>query len=160
MISDATISPCGLYRYTLSRIVAGGDKRILFVGLNPSTADASLDDPTIRRMKAFAAQMGGGLLLVGNLFAYRATEPKELWRLPKDVAIGPENDAHLARLAQQADVVIAAWGSAADRTPRGGTVLGILKKYHRGAVQCLGRTQNGWPKHPLYLKKDTQLEVY
>lgn len=158
--SSATISLCGTYRYRLARAVAGGQLRVLFVGLNPSTADHQIDDPTVRRMMSFAALLGGGELQVGNLFAYRAVQPSELWRVGERVAIGPENDRHLASMAQGADIIVAAWGTSAERSPRAGAVLKILKASSQRAVLCLGRTKEGWPRHPLYLPKTAQAEVY
>lgn len=103
----AEFSPCRRYRYGLYRGWQLGTGFAMFVGLNPSTADETADDPTIRRCIAFARAWGYGALFMANLFAYRATNPTEM--LAQADPVGPENDATLARLAAQADVVVAAW---------------------------------------------------
>ena len=144
----ATISDGGEYRYKLSRIWHPPTPPALFVMLNPSTADANQDDPTIRRCIDFAKSWGYGGLLVGNLFAFRATDPKEM-RLAPD-PVGPSNDAALAELHQQAGITIAAWGVNGVHLGRAAQVLGGLP----GTVHCLGETKDGHPRHPLYLRKD------
>lgn len=151
MKSDATISPCGKYRYRLSRVWGEGPERRVFVMLNPSTADAEHDDPTIRRCIAFAQAWGDSGLEVVNLFALRATDPRELKKAGAIHAIGPENDAHLlAATAMAGDRwVIAAWGT-------GGTLYGRDKQVRRllaGRLAYLRLTKDGHPAHPLRLPK-------
>ena len=154
-MSAATISDCGIYRYSLSREWLGGDGTVLFVMLNPSTADASVDDPTIRRCIGFAQRWGYARLTVGNLYAYRATDPREL----DDAAgagvdpVGPENDDWLLRLSGGADEVIAAWGTKASAA-REARVLRRLAPWC--TINCLGTTKSGQPKHPLYLPNKTR----
>ena len=147
---DATISTCGRYRYRLDRI---WDERpaCCFVMLNPSTADATEDDPTIRRCVGFARHLNSGRLIVVNLFAWRATDPKNL----RNVAdpIGPENNRYLRAAFDEADVTIAAWGTQGHFHARNRTVMNMLA----GRGFCLGLTAKGDPKHPLYLPKDAPL---
>ena len=114
MNSGALISDCGFYRYWLTRpgrslIAERGP--VLFIMLNPSTADAELDDPTIRRCRGFAESWGCAGLTVANLYAYRATDPAAL-RLCAD-PVGPDNDAHLVRLLREHGEAVCAWGNSA-----------------------------------------------
>ena len=151
--AGADISPCGLYRYRLWRTWSAKPdaRRVLFVMLNPSTADGSQDDPTLRRCVGFAHAWGYGALTVCNLFAWRATDPSELLVRGVD-RVGPENDAALALAAQDAHLVVAAWGAFRGTTHRAPAVLAALRQRH--AVHALGLTRGGDPKHPLYLPGD------
>ncbi|PWU30679.1 hypothetical protein DK254_00030 [Pseudomonas sp. RW407] len=153
---DAIISDCGLYRYLLTRetgLLLAEKPGALFVMLNPSTADATLDDPTIRRCIGFATAWDCAGLAVANLYAYRATDPRELWRCADPV--GPENDRHLAALAAEYGDIVCAWGSHA-RPERVAAVVNLLQA--AGArLWCLGANQDGSPKHPLYIKRDQPL---
>lgn len=151
--SYAHISDDGLYRYTLGRrwstdLDAGA---AVFVMLNPSTADASVDDPTIRRCIGFARALGCGGLHVVNLYAYRATKPADLWQVEDPV--GPENDDVLRRTfkaaANEGRPVIAAWG--ANAKPLRVEFVGILAKAAGVTLTALGVTKDGAPRHPLYL---------
>lgn len=153
---SATISPCGRYRYTLGRSLGVfGSGAVLFVMLNPSTADAEADDPTIRRCMGFARAWGFNRLLVGNLYAYRATLPADLRRV--EDAIGPDNDRHLQELCGEVRKIICAWGANADRDRAGRvrTMLGLNHDLHH-----LGLTREGQPKHPLYLRADTEPQAW
>lgn len=148
-MSAAVLSDCETYRYALWRDtgVIGGVGTVLFVGLNPSTADATLDDPTIRRCVGFVRDWGYARLAMGNLYAYRSTSPAQLGRV--DDPIGPENDDWLERLASEASLTIAAWGAAAFATAeREGAAL-----VHLGATSCLALTKHNRPQHPLYVPK-------
>jgi hypothetical protein len=136
------------YRYRLRRTWAAGP-RVAFIGLNPSTADATADDPTVRRCVGFARAWGFGGVDVINLFAFRVTEPRVLRRAVDPV--GPDNDDHLLEVATGAGRVVAAWGVHGTHRNRDVTVLGLL----RGAgmsISCLSHTQAGHPRHPLYAK--------
>jgi hypothetical protein len=144
MKGSAVFSTCGRYRYVLRRAWNPRRPAVLFVGLNPSTADASSDDPTIRRCVGFARDWNFGQLIMANLFAYRATQPRLLSQV--DDPIGPHNDQWLGRLTRQADLIVAAWGVHGNLLDRDAEVLGRLPKVH-----CLGLTQRGQPRHPLYL---------
>lgn len=149
MQMDAKISKDGQYRYWLSRTWGDSGKVIAFIGLNPSTADATQDDPTIRRCINFAKSWGGTSLLMVNLFAYRSTDPSNL-RSAID-PIGQENDIWLARAVQDATIVVAAWGN-------NGTYLDRSEKVRRmfaGKLKALKITKLGMPSHPLYVPANT-----
>lgn len=149
--SSAVISPCGQYRYRLERFWSG-EHALPFIMLNPSTADASLDDPTIRRCMGFARNRGYGGIIVANLFAYRATSPADMKRA--DAPVGGLNDSHLAALMQwalRADVpVIAAWGANGSFQGRDQTVIALADLVGCD-LMCLGTTAAGHPRHPLYV---------
>lgn len=169
-MSGAVISDCGRYRYTLHREWLGGEGTCLFVMLNPSTADANEDDPTIRRCIGFAQRWGFNRLAVGNVYALRATDPKALKTEPYPVGEPmPESNAHtysnlndewLRKLCLDPDTkrVVVAWGANAEPR-RAAQVTDVLTAHHL-PVECLGRTKAGHPKHPLYLRSDTPLEHF
>jgi hypothetical protein len=159
----ADLSPCGTYRYLLGRRIGEGQRTALFVMLNPSTADASEDDPTIRRCIGFARREGCGVLEVVNLFAYRATDPATL-RATLD-PIGPANDHFLGQAVERASLVVVAWGVVPRRPVRrawevGGAINDNLLAHGRRGPFCLGTTANGAPRHPLYVKADQALEPW
>lgn len=154
--NTATISPCGQYRYTLSRetgLLYPETGSALFIMLNPSTADASLDDPTIRRCIGFAKTWGCPGLTVANLYALRSTNPNHLWQ--HDDPVGPDNDHWLRNLASEFEDVVCAWGANA-KPGRVQDVVEILT-YAGARLWCLGATKSGAPKHPLYIKSDQAL---
>jgi hypothetical protein len=140
------------YRYSLERVWGDGKTRALFIGLNPSTADATHDDPTVRRCVGFARRFGYSGLLLGNLFAARCTVPLELRGFPDPV--GPENDQFLGSLLARSDLVIAAWGNHGLYLGRGDAVFKRLT-----TARCFGLTKRGQPRHPLYVRADTALVV-
>ena len=147
------ISEDGVYRYSLVRDLGDGEKECLFIMLNPSTADASLNDPTIRRCMGFAKGWGYKTLWVTNLFGFRTPDPTEL--LTAENPVGKENDGYLAEMAVCAKLVICAWGTMGALAKRGEYIKKFLevrnvKPHH------LGLTKHGFPKHPLYLRADTQ----
>ena len=146
------------YRYTLERTWNPDADRVLFVMLNPSTADATTDDATIRRCRGFAVSWGKGGIVVGNLFALRSTDPKGLFRHRDPV--GPENDKHLERLARECEMVVAAWGNSASSVPAFRKRQEFVKELLRGRMQCLGTNKDGTPKHPVRLSGDTQLQPF
>ena len=124
-----------------------------FVMLNPSTADAVKEDPTIRRCVGFARSWGYGSLSVVNLFAFRATDPSDL--LSAVDAVGPENDRHIVKECSQANLTVLAWGNPPrSLTARASEVLAVLLESGIPAV-CLGLTKQGMPRHPLYLAQAT-----
>ncbi len=112
MLKSAIISECGEYRYSLSRIWDESLPAIAFLMLNPSTADGSQDDPTIRRCISYAKQWGYGVLHVVNLFAYRATDPQDLLEVLDP--IGPENFYHISKTTASCQCIIFAWGNNAN----------------------------------------------
>ena len=146
MTRQTVFSPCRAYRYTLWREWFGGEGYAMFVGLNPSTADETKDDPTIRRCIAFAKAWGYSGLCMTNLFAFRATDPKDMKATADPV--GPENDTHLLALAERACVIVAAWGANGTHKGRDTEVRRLLPPLY-----CLALTKDGHPGHPLYLKK-------
>jgi hypothetical protein len=156
---SAVISDDGRYRYTLEREWMTGEGTCLFVMLNPSTADATEDDPTIRRCIGFAQRWGYQRLTVGNLFGMRATDPAEMLETTPRDATGSENDDWLRCLSAQADRVIAAWGAHPLSVFRAPAVQALLLERHP-AIHCLGTTQNGSPRHPLYVKGDFEPREY
>lgn len=156
---SAVISPDGKYRYHLDRLLPrllGSHGDCLFIMLNPSTADASVDDPTIRRCQDFAIGFGCERLVVVNLFGLRSTAPGPLYHLPKEEAVGLENDYWIAFAADQARIVICAWGNHGALHGRGRAVLRMLRGSGRTPM-ALKLTQAGQPGHPLYLRRDAQL---
>ena len=143
MNSTATLSHCRTYRYSLTREWGSG-LAVLFVGLNPSTADEMLDDPTIRRCVSFAREWGYARLHMANLFAFRATDPRDMKNASDPV--GPENDKHLLALANDSALTVAAWGVHGTLGGRHNAVRGMLPRLH-----YLRLTKDGHPGHPLYL---------
>lgn len=158
MISNAMISPCSRYRYALWRTWDTTRPTLGFIGLNPSTADHTEDDNTIRRCIGFGRRMGYGGLLMLNLLAYRETDPSvvDLRRREGVDVVGPENDAYLAMLIPTCAKVVACWGfNGAVLLHRHEDVMAT----HRN-LWCFGKTVGGYPRHPLYLRNDAQLEPY
>jgi hypothetical protein len=153
---NAVISACGRYRYLLTRQVGPGPRTATFIMLNPSTADATSDDPTIRRCIGFASRWGCGRLAVLNLFAVRATHPADMKRA--DDPVGPENWDWFDRTIAGGpdDLVVCAWGVHGEHMDQDRTVLGWLRSYGIKPL-ALGITQEGHPRHPLYLSYGAQL---
>lgn len=151
----AHISECGQYRYLLTRNISiiGEAGQTVFVMLNPSTADAVQDDPTIRRCLSYAESWGSSGLIVANLYALRSTDPKELWKHPDPV--GPANDGCLADLALRHRDIVCAWGANA-KPDRVRAFVDLMKRVG-GELWCLGMTKAGAPRHPLYLRRDAEL---
>lgn len=143
--NTAVFSPCQRYRYELRRWWGVGAD-IAWIMLNPSTATAETDDPTIRKITKFSKDWGFGGLLVGNLYAWRATDPDVLPTIEEPVGI--DNDRHLIRIADEALVIMCAWGTNAD-PDRAAHVIRLLKATGK-PLHCLGRNTDGSPCHPLY----------
>lgn len=153
MTLSAVISDCGKYRYLLKRKIncpVRWVKKCVFVMLNPSTADAEKDDPTIRRCISFAERESCSELSVVNLFGLRATDPMELSR--HDDPIGPENYRHLILELESAQLAIAAWGSHKMADCSLARELSKLEGF-----KCLGKTKHGKPRHPLYVRADVEM---
>lgn len=155
MHSDAIID--GPYRYWLLRrwLRVVGAPRVLWIMLNPSTADASIDDPTIKRVISFSHSWGCGSAAVVNLFGLRSTEPAGLYTAADP--IGPLNDAAIIAGLLAADMVVCAWGTHGPFAARDKAVMRLLAAHWRHPVYCLGITKDGCPKHPLYIKADAPL---
>lgn len=159
--SGATISECGTYRYHLWRVWDDEKPIMVFVMLNPSTADAQQDDPTIRRCIGFARRDGFGGISVRNVFALRATNPREL--IGHRDPVGPLNAEHLlaARSVSLLTKLVVAWGA---RLPWSGRGSALRTAYCNAAnicmghqACCLGVTKSGDPRHPLYVRGDAEL---
>jgi hypothetical protein len=121
-----------------------------FVMLNPSTADETTDDPTIRRCIGFATDWGHAALTVVNLYSLRATRPADLFA--SRARLGADDDRVLLEHAERADFVLAAWGAHGTRDGRGAEVMSLLAKAQL-TVHALGLTKNGQPRHPLYARR-------
>lgn len=160
---SAVISPCGLYRYLLTRSVnPDRGTRCVFVMLNPSTADATEDDPTIRACMAFAERWECGWLDVVNLYAFRATEPADLAKAANPS--GPDNWEWLINTARNGDLVVAAWGSSDPFAKQLGSLSASAMM--PDLLRCemplwhLGLNKDGNPRHPLYVKRSTPLTLW
>jgi hypothetical protein len=121
----------------------------MFIGLNPSTADETVDDPTIRRCLSFAKAWGYDGMSMANLFAFRATDPAVMLSEPEP--IGSENDTYLLNMARRAGIVIAAWGTQGGHLGRDASVRKMIPNLH-----YLRLTKDGHPGHPLYLPGDLE----
>jgi hypothetical protein len=168
--ASAVISPDGIYRYELRRsALTGGRGEVCFVMLNPSTADASKDDPTIRRCIAFAVKFGFASLRVVNLFAYRATKPDDLAKLTFEDKMGPENELYVAAALTYCDAIIVAWGNHAQHgtneawrwlQAETAKLQDIERVPLEGRLFCLGTCADGSPRHPLMLPNSTELQPW
>ncbi|MFE2751508.1 DUF1643 domain-containing protein [Actinosynnema sp. NPDC059335] len=155
--STATFDSRRLYRYRLTRTWDTSAPPLMFIMLNPSTADAFVPDPTITRCIGFAKREGAGGLVVCNLFGFRATNPNELLYHPHPV--GNSNDELLVDSLAHVDRVIVAWGVPGRLHDRDRKVMRLLAE-HGVEPLCLDVTKDGLPKHPLYVKADQPLQPY
>jgi hypothetical protein len=162
---SAILSADGLHRYILTRTWSGESlvavKPLGFVMLNPSTADANQDDPTIRRCSSFALREGFGGIEVANLFSWRATDPRDLAiAMTRDhqLSVSCSNE-HLHYLAGRCPTIVLAWGAlrCAWMRSRAEAVIEALEK---SRLVCLGRTKAGDPRHPLFVRSDALLEAW
>lgn len=152
----AALSPCRTWRYTLERIWDVTKSIVVFVLLNPSTADATQDDATLRKGIGFAKRWGYGGVVFVNLFAFRSTDPKNL-SYNYEGMVGPDNDHHIVEQVQRAALVVLAWGVYGGHLSRDAHVLKLL----RGTpLWHLGRTKDGHPKHPVRLAYSTPLQPW
>lgn len=160
--SSAVISDCGRYRYTLTRKLDTPGKHALFIMVNPSTADADKDDATIRKLIGFSKKNGIGSFDVGNKFAYRATDIKELAKLNCADAVGPSNDIYLRELIRDADMIVCAWGPVS-KLPKGlhrrrwQRVRATILEFGKTPYSLGAPAQDGHPRHPLMLSYETPL---
>lgn len=157
--ADAVLSPCGTYRYMLTRQRYPLNRTAVWIMLNPSTADADVDDPTLRRVQSFSFAWGFGDIVVLNLFALRSPDPA-LLRGHED-PVGPDNDDIIATIVQapKVGVVVAGWGAHEMVADRGRTVADMVVDAGHD-LYCLGLTKNGQPRHPLYVRGDTPTVVW
>lgn len=160
---SATVSADGLYRYSLTRAWDEEEDLpcVLWIMLNPSTADAEQDDATIRRCIGFAKAWVCGSITVVNLFAYRATDPEVLKSCVgagMRIAVGPVNNAHIERniaaFSDPGDRIIAAWGAHGSSQAFKWRRDEVVRMLHGANVMCLDTTASGEPKHPLYCRAD------
>ncbi|MBB3167330.1 DUF1643 domain-containing protein [Simiduia aestuariiviva] len=149
MKNTAHLSPCRTYRYALWRTWDDNLPPVMFIGLNPSTADEQQDDPTLRRCINFAKSWGYGGVIMANLFAFRATDPAHMKQAEDPV--GPQNNRWLRKLAQQSALVVAAWGNDGDYRQRATQVCQRIANLH-----CLKINGSGAPGHPLYQRANCQ----
>ncbi len=162
MEDTAVFSPCRTWRYTLHRQWGDGPV-VVFLMFNPSTADEAADDATIRKCRGFATRWGYKRMTIVNLFAIRGTDPKTPSRAVDPV--GPDNDAHIYAQAARALKIVCAWGCGShmkgNLAGRPAAVLAMLKREFPGlAVECLGYSKDGSPRHPLMLAYETKLEQF
>jgi hypothetical protein len=158
IVRAAEISPCGKYRYRLERWWGNGPL-LPFIMLNPSTADAYIDDPTIRRCMGFARREKYDGIVVGNQYALRATNPSDLWAAVRSSGIRAALGDNWRALAEIEDEacragvpVVLAWGAI----PPSATTT----SFRRAPTVCLGKTAGGMPRHPLYVRADQPLEPW
>ncbi len=168
----ALISECGSYRYSLERLTYqrqpfGMDhseplRTVLWIMLNPSTADAREDDPTIRRCMGFSERWGFDRMLVGNLFAYRCTDPAGLNFAQQEGfdIVGPRTNEVLMQLAEQAEMVVLGWGANGVRWAHRGAWVAKNITPIAPAMFMLARTANKQPGHPLRLPYESELQPW
>lgn len=148
----AELSACGQYRYRLWREWDADTPRCAFIMLNPSTADADTNDPTITRCIARARELGCGRLDVVNLYPLRATDPDQLLRHPSPAGPRGKADGAILDAVDGARYVICAWGAHSAAPARADEVLRLIVTLGFGnALYHLGLNKDGSPKHPLYL---------
>jgi hypothetical protein len=153
VVGEDQFSDCGDYRYVL-RKKWGDGPTLAAIMLNPSTAFADADDPTVRRVVLRAMGMDYGSLVVLNAYAYRATNPRELRGIADPV--GPENDQLITENVKHAAAVLVAWGNRG--APRAHEILSILAQVDVPVYRLGHPTRSGNPRHPLYLRRQTELE--
>ncbi|MEM6638907.1 MAG: DUF1643 domain-containing protein [Pseudomonadota bacterium] len=154
--AGASYSRCGAYRYRLWRRWSDSGT-CLFLMLNPSTADARINDPTISRCQSFAERWGFGGLLVCNLFAFRATDPAVLLRAA--APIGAANNRAINESAARAQQIVCAWGNHGAHQNRAENVVAMLQRRNR-VLHVLNINRSGQPAHPLYQRADTTPSVW
>lgn len=151
---SAVISPCGRYRYRLDRVWDPAGCIACWIMLNPSKADGEIDDPTVVRITRFSQDFGCGGLIGVNMFAWRATDPRELSSATDPV--GPDADRHIMDALAESSLVVCAWGGSGPKGLAPGRAWEILRMIERSGhvPMALAKTKAGAPRHPLYLKRD------
>ena len=153
LVSSAEFSKCGKYRYRLIRCWDESLPQLLFIGLNPSKADASHNDPTIKRCIQFAKSWGFGGFTIINLYAYKATQPSKLFQAKRP--IGPKNEQVITEEIYSGKKIVLIWGNHALKNNRDQEVLQFIEE-----AFCLKINKSGSPAHPLYIKKSQTLIPY
>ena len=149
----ATFSPDRTHRYSLSRDWDGGKKKLAVIGLNPSTADETKNDPTVTRCITRARDLNMGGLLMLNIYGFRATDPDEMWQAAEWVDIEGHGNRRAFRGIGECGMVIAAWGAHGLRNGQCERVMGWLRE-EGVEPYCLGVTRTGMPRHPLYIRRN------
>lgn len=149
--TGAKFSDDRIYRFQLWRIWDYDLPYLNVIGLNPSTADENIDDPTIRRCVDYAKRWHCGGLFMTNLFAYRATKPKDM--MGQRDPIGSDNDHWIIETACAAGTILCAWGNDGFHRNRQSDAMRLLQDYE---LKCLGFNSNQTPKHPLYQRADAE----
>jgi len=155
--SEASYSDCERYRYALTRVWDKSGRKVLFLMLNPSTATEVQNDPTVERCERRARALGFGAFRVCNIFAFRATDPRNMRAVADPV--GPGNDTAILEAIGWADEVVAAWGAHGEHMARGAGVEALLRRQTK-VPSHLGLTKAGHPKHPLYIGYKVQPEAW
>ena len=158
---SAIISHCGKYRYRLDRMASGSGPVYAFFGVNPSTADASVDDATVRKWRGFVDRWGGSRFIVGNAFAYRSTDVRQLASV--EDAFGDLVGEYITNIINEADILVPCWGNTSKVPPSLRYAFGELMDALLSSgkpVKCFGRTASGDPRHPLMLGYSTPLVDY
>ena len=155
MIREAYFDKDKIYRYLLHRKWGSSGKKVTWIMLNPSTADEKIDDPTIRRCMGFSKQFGATELDIVNIFAYRSTDPKNLYI--SDDPIGDENDIYILKSIKSSSLVIIGWGNHGKLLNRSDEVVSNLLKPYHDKVFALKILKNGEPGHPLYIPYSAEL---
>ena len=155
------------YRYRLTRKIEGGSGAVTFVMLNPSRADESQDDPTIRKCRGFAKRWGYGTMHAVNLSPYRATHPANLWEaLPEPRRVRHQNTSIVLETAAGSELIVLAYGNPAERLLKAKGTRDRVRRMTRllsesgNDLHCLGITNSGYPRHPVRIAYDTPLQVY
>ena len=157
--NTCVFSPCRTWRYTLRHtwmdVFDTEERAIVWIGLNPSTADENQLDPTLRRIRGYSKAWGYNTFYMLNIFAFRATDPRNM-RQATD-PIGPENDRWILETAQSTTRIMCAWGRNGTYLNRQHAVVALLKD---SGLYYLEKTKDGIPKHPLYLKASLQPKAF
>lgn len=158
-MNDCAFSPCRNYRYSLLHVVdpinPEPGRLAMWIGLNPSKADERALDPTLRIIRNLTIMHGCARFVMTNLFAYRATNPKDMLRQLDPV--GPKNDATLRRWAGEADLVVCCWGAHGCHLRRDAAVVKLLSGFD---LRCITTTSKGAPHHPLRLRRTNTLPTW
>ena len=152
------LGPDNCYRYLLTRTWDPSGSTVAFIMLNPSKANAEVDDPTIRRCIRFAQEWQHGSLAVVNLYAWRETYPARLREVNRMQVVGPDADKYLQEVFAHCTSVVAAWGANAYVHPERVRYMLSLARKAGVTLQCLGTSLNGSPRHPLFVPADKSLE--
>lgn len=161
VLGTAEFSPCGRYRHLLTRQWGPASEpiRVVWIGMNPSTATADVDDPTMIRVRKFTERFGFSGYAMVNVMDYRATD-QNVMRLPAVSPASPDNLAAIKRACVPAAVIVAAWGAIHKSLRRISAAVEIMLRDEGYTLTCLGYTKDGSPRHPLYMRGDARLLPY